>query len=1100
MKKRLLLLLVSTLLIPFGIYAQSFSVKGNVKDASGEPVIGATVRVVGNTTVGTATDFSGNFQLDVPSDAKELEVSFIGMIAKKVAIVKGQALQVVLEEDAEQLEEVVMIGYQTVKRRDLTGAVSSIGAKDIAVVPVTDVSMALQGKLTGVNVTSQDGRPDATVSIRVRGGGSISQSNDPLVLIDGVVGSLSDIPGDQVESIDVLKDASSTAIYGARGANGVILVTTKGAKTGKVTVSYNGYAKFNTPTGYIEALNPYDYLVYTWAAARANGGSYEDDVVNAYGLQNKGIEKYRNTATYSQQEEVYNSSFTHNHDVTVSGGTDLTKVLMSFNYIDDEGMKINSYKKRANLSLKVNQKIFDNLNVALDARYVDVDKMGSESTTNGSGSILSYAYRFRPIATADIQGDLSALYGGNIENYGKNSQWDEYSPAARLGDYEPQTLSQHARATGSLNWEIVKGLTYHTDLTLSRSWTQNQTWSGAIYNDYLQRDAETGETTVLYAGNATYGKSDSWKMRWTNTLNYDVQIGKANHLNVLLGQEVSDSGGTGESITSSYFPANFTKENAFAMMNQYDADKGSSSFSTSNSIPDRILSFFGRVNYTLFDRYLLTVTMRADGSSKFAPNNRWGFFPAAALAWRINEESFLKDATWLNNLKLRASLGTVGNDGISSSLWSQTWAAQTDTRYQYVIDNQYQSAYKFSSSTLANEDLKWETTTTRNIGIDFGFWNRLNGSVELYWNTTSDLLMATSIPGITGFTTTYANIGQTSNKGIEIALNGVIFQNKNWNIQAGFNINFNKNNVDKLADNVTGLYSTLWASSATRPVNDYVLMEGEPVGLVRGFEANGFYTPDDFNYDAATGCYTLKEGIADISSDLFPNFHGIPANGRPTGQLAYPGMAKFIDQNGDNLIDDSDATIIGRMTPKHTGGFNITAQYKGIDLSAYFNWSYGNQIYNANKLASLYGYKENGVFENKMAIVNDCYKHYVVRDGELIQLLTPEELNAANADAVYPIANNENGIVTSYGIEDGSYLRLGTLTLGYTFPKTLMKSVGLRVYGSIYNLFTLTNYSGLDPEVSTNTSQNNQAYPTVGLDWGAYPRARSFVVGLNLSF
>ncbi len=1100
MKKRLLLLLVSLMLIPFGMSAQSISVKGNVKDASGEPVIGATVRVVGNNSIGAATNLDGDFQLDVPADAKELEISFVGMLAKRVAIVKGSPIQVVLEEDSEQLDEVVMIGYQAVKRKDLTGAVSSISSKEIAAIPVTDVSLALQGKLTGVNVTSQDGRPDASVSIRVRGGGSISQSNDPLILIDGVTGSLSDVPADQIESIDVLKDASSTAIYGARGANGVILVTTKGAKTGKVTVSYNGYAKFNTPTGYLEALDPYDYLCYTWASARANGGSYEDDLVNAFGLTNKGIEKYRNTATYSEQKAVYNDSFTHNHDVTISGGTDLTKVMVSFNYIDDEGMKINSYKKRANFSMKVNQKIFDNLNVSFDARYVDIDKMGSEGTTNGAGSILSYAYRFRPIATSDILGDKNALYGGNIENYAKNSMWDEYSPSARLGDYEPQTLTQHLRGLASLNWEIVKGLTYHTDLSMSRSWNQNQTWSGAIYNDYLQRDTETGESIKLYAGNATYGKSDSWRMRWTNTLNYDVQIGKINHLNVLLGHEVSNSGGTYESITSSYFPANFTKENAFAMMNQYDAEKGSTSSSTSSSIPDRLLSFFGRINYTLLDRYLFTFTMRADGSSKFAPSNRWGFFPAAAFAWRISEEGFLKDVSWMNNLKLRLSYGTVGNDGISSSLWSQTWAAQSDTRYQYVIDNQYQTAYKFSSSTLANDQLKWETTTTRNVGIDFGFWNRLNGSIELYWNTTSDLLMATSIPGITGFTTTYANIGQTSNKGIEIALNGVIFQNKDWNIQAGFNINFNKNNVDKLADNVTGLYSTLWASSATRPINDYVLKEGEPVGLVRGFIAQGFYTPEDFNYDAATGCYTLKEGIADVSTDVFPNYHGIPAGGRPSGQVAYPGMAKFEDVDGSGKIDDADATIIGRMAPKHTGGFNVTAQYKGIDLGAYFNWSYGNQIYNANKLASLYGYKESGVFENKLSIVRDCYKLYDVVNGELVQYTTPEQLNSANANAVYPVAFNENGVVTTYGIEDGSYLRLGTLTLGYTFPKSLMKKVGLRIYGSIYNVFTLTSYTGLDPEVSTNTSQNNQVYPTLGLDWGSYPRARSYIVGLNLSF
>lgn len=1073
---------------------------GIVKDALGEPMIGVNVLVKG-TTNGTITDFDGKFTIENVSDNATLTVTYIGYLTKEVKT--GQNLIIILEEDNTVLDEIVVVGYQTVKRKDLTGSVASVSGKQIAAIPVANAAQALQGKLAGVNVTSQDGRPDAAVSIRVRGGGSISQSNDPLVLIDGVSGSLNDIPADQIESIDVLKDASSTAIYGARGANGVILVTTKGAKEGRVVVSYNGYVKFNMPTKYLDALDPYDYLAYTWASAASVGGnSYTEPFEKLYGIGRYtegnpgGIESYRNVKASNIQKQVYDDSFSHNHDVTITGGTEKTKVLFAINYMDEDGMKLESFYRRANVSLKVNQKIAKNLDLSLDTRYVNTQKVGDEGLRGGSGSILSSSYRFRPIATENILGDLDALNEGVIENYAKQSQWDRYNPVNRINDnYSPKD-HQALRAILSLNWGIMKGLTYHTDLSLNQSWDQNKTWTGAVINNFI--DDNTGE--ILYAGNAELEKKNSWGLRWTNTLNYEFNLGEAHRFNILAGHEVSNSGGDGLRASGTYFPANFTRDNAFAMINQYDVAKGVGSFSSSVSTPSRILSFFGRLNYNLLDRYLITATFRADGSSKFSPNNRWGYFPAAALGWRMSEEAFLKDVEWLDNLKLRVSYGEVGNDGIDSSLWSQTWSATTDKREQGAVNNGFLPSYSLSKE-LANKDLKWETTITRNIGLDFGFFNnRLTGTIDAYWNTTKDLLMKTSIPGITGFTSTYANVGKTSNKGIEIALQGVLVDTKDWHVTAGFNINFNRGNVDKLADNVTGLYGTEWASSSIYPKSDYILLEGRPVGLVRGLIADGFYTTNDFNYE--NGIYTLKEGIPDVSTAVFPNYHlhsGV--NERPAGQLAYPGMAKFKNLNGDNVINDEDVDVIGDMTPTHTGGFNINATYKNFDLGLYFNWSYGNDIYNANKLGALYGYKEGGVFENKLGIVKDCYKIYDVVDGQLIALTTPEQLNAANANAKLPLAYSENGYVSTLGIEDGSYLRLNTLTLGYTLPNNLIKKAGisnLRVYGSIYNVFTITGYSGLDPEVSTDTSKNS--YPKSGLDWGTYPRARSFVLGVNLSF
>jgi TonB-linked SusC/RagA family outer membrane protein len=504
----------------------------------------------------------------------------------------------------------------------------------------------------------------------------------------------------------------------------------------------------------------------------------------------------------------------------------------------------------------------------------------------------------------------------------------------------------------------------------------------------------------------------------------------------------------------------------------------------------------------LLDKYLFTVTFRADGSSKFAPTNRWGYFPAGAFAWKLSDEPFMKSVRWLDNLKLRASYGEVGNNGINSNLWSQSWGSVTDQRYQYAIDRARQSAYDLASSTLANPNLKWETTITRDIGTDFNlFKSRLSGTVDVYWNTTKDLLMLTTIPGITGFTSTYANIGQTSNKGVEVSLSGTIYESKNWRVTAGGNINFNKGNVDKLAPNVTGLYGTVWGgTAATYPVNDYILLQGHPVGLVRGLTYDGFYTPADFDYN--NGTYTLKKGIPDIGSWITV-IHGLTANDRPSGQNAYPGLPKYKDLNGDGIIDDKDLSVIGNMNPIHTGGFNLSATYKSIDFGAYFNWSYGNQIYNANKLATLYGPKEAGVYQNKLDIMKNAYKIYDVQNGQLVRLTTPDQLNAANANASLPLAYNEVIGVSTLGIEDGSYLRLNTLVLGYTLPKSITSKAkinNLRIYGSIYNLLTITGYSGLDPEVNVDPSHNSAVYPTTGLDFGTYPRARSFVVGVNLSF
>jgi TonB-linked SusC/RagA family outer membrane protein len=1082
------------------------TVSGTVKDEHDRTLPGVSISLKGTST-GTTSDANGHYSLKVKTGQGILIFSFMGYASIEENINNRTTINISLAGSQKDLNEIVVIGYGTVKRRDLTGAVASVSGKDIAATPVPNVAQAMQGKLPGVNITSQDGRPGAGVNIRVRGGTSISQSNQALVLIDGVPGNLNDIPGDQVESIDVLKDASSAAIYGSRGANGVVLVTTKSAKAGKTNVSYNGYAKINRPNKYLKALSPYDYLQYVWANAAANGTAYQTPFEQLYGLganagnNTGGIESYRNLATDDIQKQAYKQSVSWNHALTISGGTDKTKVLFSATYSDDEGMKLQSYQRRATAAFKLTQKIFDNVTFDINTRYANTPTLGDEGVTSGSGSILSSAYRFRPIATNHILGSLSALTASNnISQYGKNALWDSYSPVARISDYDPLSLSSNFVGIASLNWVIIKGLTYHTDFSGNGTWTQRKYWSGATYNGYI--DDATGNK--LYAGNADYRKNDSWGLRWANTLGYEFNINKDNKISLLAGTEFFNSGGTGISIQANYFPSNFTEQTAFAQINQYDRTKNSFAFSSSVNTPDRLNSYFARAMYNFMDKYLLTLTFRADGSSRFAGNNRWGYFPGGAFAWRISQEPFMKNVNWVDNWKLRASFGAVGNNNIPTGLNTQSWGSVTDPRNQYDINHTTLAAYSLSNPTvLSNPNLKWETTITRDIGTDFSlFGDKLSGTVDVYWNTTKDVLTQTTIPGVTGFTYTYANIGQISNRGVELSLLGTVFKNQNWRVTAGGNITFNKNKVDKLADNVTGLYGTSWAGSATYPASDYQLVVGRPVGLVRGLTYDGFYTPNDFTY--SNGMYTLKTGVPDLTSVAGGVVHGLTTGAdRPTGQIAYPGLPKYKDLNNDGKIDDKDLSVIGNTTPKFTGGFNISVAYKNIDLGLNFNYSVGNDIYNANKLASLYGPKEAGVYENKLAIMANAYKIYNVVNGQLVRLKTPDEFNAANANADLPLAYSETGVTSTLGIEKGSFLRLNTLTLGYTVPKSALKKVGiggLRVYGSVYNLLTITGYSGLDPEVGVNDNANSSPYPTSGYDFGSYPRARSFVVGVNLNF
>lgn len=1073
-------------------FAQGKQITGVIKDGTGEPMIGVNVLVKG-TTNGTITDFDGKFAISDVKNSDVLTITYVGYVQQSIPVGNQTSFNIILKEDTETLDEVVVIGYGTVKKRDLTGSVASVSNETLTANPVSDVSQALQGKLAGVSVVSQDGRPGAEVSIRVRGGGSITQSNDPLFIVDGFpVSSISDIPADQIETIDVLKDASSTAIYGARGANGVILVTTKGAKTDKLSVTYNGYVQTKAAAKTLDPLSAQDYVKYQWAYAdaleRTGGAVSADGVAKYFGLgaaYGNHFADYANVDVHDWTDDMLRNAIAHTHNLSISGGSEKTKFVLNVNYLNDEGIKINSGYNRFNTSLKLNQELLKNLKLDVDIRYSEDQTTGKESSTNGKGSLLSGAYRWRPIDNP--LGDPNAFGGFGLGADNVDTSYG--SPVDWTNDVQNIARKQRVRSIAALSWDIIEGLTLRAEVGAGRNWGETK-----YYENGLTQGHKVAKLT----------RSEGYNLRNVNTLNYQVQgLSDKHSLSFLLGQETIVSKSNSTEIEGHGYPAGFDFDQAFGMIDQTDKSLAKDKFSNSIGTPDKTVSFFARANYSLLDRYLLTVTFRADGSSKFAPNHRWGYFPAGALAWRLSDESFMEGTrSWLDNLKLRLSYGMAGADNIDASLWRETWESTTVT-----FNGQTYSGYK-PSGMLSNPDLKWETTISRNIGLDFGFFNnRLSGTIDAYWNTTKDLLMCIPIDETTGYSYQYQNIGQTSNKGIEIALNYDILRTKDFTLGVSATYNYNHNNIDELADNIIAQYGSQWASSATTPTYDYEFREGKPVGLIRGYICDGYYTTADFNYDPATKTYTLKPGVADLGNQVgnYPSHYNLPE-----GQKAFPGAVKLrdLDGNGNGVADTEDVADLGEITHPHTGGFNLNMTWKDIDFSAGFAWAAGGHVYNVNSLINMYGNKDTGAGANKLEFISDCYQIYDIQNGELVPVVEPDALDALNTGAKYGVPYMENGTVLSTFVEDASFLRLNTLTVGYTFPKAWTKKIGMqraRVYATAGNLFTITGYSGIDPEVNADpnkstTAANTGNYPLLGMDYGTYPRARTFTFGVNITF
>jgi len=1062
-------------------FAQN-AVKGTVKDKTGEPLIGVSVTY--GSGQGTVTDIDGNFSVNVPAGST-IKFSYVGY--KPQSLKASGNMSITLEEDNTTLEDVVVVGYGTMKRRDLTGAVASVTGETLAKNPVSNVAQALQGQLPGVSVMSQDGRPGGTTSIRVRGGGSITQSNDPLYIVDGIaVRDINAIPADNIESIDVLKDAASTAIYGARGANGVILITTKGSKgDGKAKVKYNMYFQIKKSTYTPDVQNAYDYVLHNWSYAKSYGEAYGNGVASYFGLGSANgnhLNEYRNMGVHNYVDDVMETAYSWNHDLSLSGGNEATKYYAAVNYVTDEGNRINTSFKRWNANFKISQKITKNLTFDADLRYSETKHQGT-SFDYAAGNAV---YGYKPIDNPLGSGEPSDL------GMGSASVEDISNPLSIINNYNSVTTRQRVRGMGTLTWNVIKGLTAKTELSLSRNWSKKQEWDG-------------GKSSNPY-NKASLTNGDGYGVRWATTLNYQVQgLGEDHNLSFLAGNEVLASKSNSNTMTGAGFPAEFSEDRAFAFFSMYNMvdeylnqTQQASDFGSTIGETKHTLSWFGRINYDYLGRYLFTATFRADGSSNFAPNKHWGYFPAAAAAWRISDEPFMANAkNWLDNLKLRLSIGTSGNDNIDASLWKEYWEPSV------VWTNGVRKVTFSPGAVLANPDLKWETTVSRNLGIDYGFWNgKLRGSIEFYWNTTKDILMRVPVAESTGHSYQYQNVGETSNKGIEFSIFYEIIRSKDFNLSLNATYNYNKNNVEKVVEGVNADTNTNWGSSMKRPYNDYIIREGEPVGTIYGYKGAGFYTVDDFN--VVNGVWTLKDGVPDMGSNVTNYSTGyLNAYPVPEGQTARPGMVKFEDTDGSGTITEEDCQIVGHTMPKHTGGFNLNANYKGFDFSAGFTYQIGGDVYNANAMHSMMGNKDTSFGWNRLSIVSDTWKMYDIDgNGDLVAVTDPTALANLNAGVKYALPYYEYGLVNSEFIEDASYLRLNTLTLGYTLPKNLTKKVGisnLRIYFTGGNLFCITGYKGSDPDVNTRPGGNN-GFPTPNYDWNSYPRARTFTFGLNVAF
>ena len=1092
-------LLLCLLLVCGQAMAQT-TAKGTVVDATGEAVIGATVVEKGDPKNATVTDFDGNFTLKLQK-GKTVVISYIGMVPQEATA--GPNMKITMQDDNAALEEVVVVGYTSKARKDLTGSVGSISGAKLAVVPVSSAAEAMAGKIAGVQITTTDGQPGADINIRVRGATSVTQSNEPLYIVDGFqVSNINDIPPSDIASIDVLKDASLTAIYGAKGGNGVVVVTTKSAQAGKIQVSFNGRLSVSSLTRSMDLMNTGQFvnLMYDRAAANGTRSSWAKAFRGDFGNP-RDNDLYYQLATNDWQDEVLgNHPWSYQANVTIGGGNESTKFNLSLTQSEDKGIILGSGVRRTNINFKLNTKITKNLDFTYNPKLTYRRDEGAGGANIGSGGLVDRVLRFQP--TSGLRG------WGSYEIMENAADAERFNLTNPVSDINSNTQKRHNYAISqqaSLKWNPIDGLVLRSEGNYNISFRDTQRYWG-----WLTSEGQKAVHQQLPVARLTKRTVESYT--WTNTASYDTTIKDMHNLSFLLGQEIYHTQYKESQQAAPLFDKTISAETAInnmALGQPYAQDTY-----TKTSTANRTASFFGQVSYNYDHKYLISATFRADGSSKFSPGKQWGYFPSVSGAWVVNKEKFLKDVKWIDQLKIRAAFGLAGNNNIDDDLW----------RFLYTTNNS--GGPQFSSTTAANgelyygipspygnKDIKWETTITRNVAADISlFGGRLSITPEFYWNTTRDLLYQSVIPSVSGYTKQMQNIGKVQNNGWELTVNGDILRGKDYVLSANFTLGHNKMTIKELNATDTRIYNyaSAWKS---KDENDYILEVGNELGLMYGYVYDGLYTWDEFTYSAGDNYLANPRSKGTVNGILVggtvtDGYEGNSGNGvlasTNSGYSTLPGKIKIKDLNGDGQIDTADKTVIGRTTPKWQGGFGVSGQWKDFDFTANFTYMLDFDVYNAtafalsstntgqNSFTNVYSKFADGRWRYSDPTTGETiYKSYYL-DG---QPGIYRDLNA-NANKWSP-ADLATNIMLDAFVEDGSFIRCSDVTIGYTLPKSITQKIlinKVRVYASASNLFILTKYSGYDPEVDV------QSGLTPSMDYNRYPRARTFSFGLNVTF
>jgi TonB-linked SusC/RagA family outer membrane protein len=1045
MKKNRLIHLL--LIFPIILFAQSKAITGTVVDENKMPLPGASILVKG-LNIGSSTDFDGNFSLNVPETGEVLVVSYLGYMTKELVISKNLTFNIQLDIDTNTLDEIVVVGYGTQRKSDITGSVTSVKVDAIAVAQNSTIDALLQGRAAGVQVTQNAGSPGSGVSVKIRGASSLRGNNEPLYVIDGVIISsagedasnasadansleetqngLNGINPRDIESIEVLKDASATAIYGSRGANGVILITTKKGKSGKTSIQAYVNTSVSEITERYDILDALGYANYQNEALAVNGGDPRFSIIgdDIFPIAADGTVSDTAAEQHNWHDEIYKQGFSRSAGASFSGGTEKGNFYASVGYNDQGGIVENSRLKNGNFSINLNQDLSDKLtiNTKLNAFYSTGNFAQDGDRAGGQRSFVGNILRYPTLVTN----------GGTFDNEDGIS-----SPFTWVNDF--QDTSEESRFIGSLALTYkfnIKGLKYKLQA------------GGNIRNK--ERRRFYGLTT--FQGSSTNGSLsisnlESKSYQINNLLTYNRTFNKKHRINAVIGMtyDVRD-------IKNTLYAVNDFSTTEFGVDQPIYGQQISRPLDVL-PLKSQLLSYLSRVNYSFDNKYIITGTFRADGSSKFSKENRYSYFPSFSLAWRANNENFLKNSDTINDLKFRIGWGMTGNQGISAY---QTFANYGPTLYGNLDEG---TSIGFVPLNVSNPNLKWETTKQLNFGLDFGLWkNRVTGTLDIYDKQTDDLLLNQPLGPSSGFTSLLVNRGSINNKGVELTLSGTLINKNDFSIDLGGNIAFNKSKIQNLGGSSEDIYingtleNRVFYRGQNISTGNYfrapanIFMEGEQIGLFYGYETDGIYQTED-----------------DI-----------------TVSGAQAGDVRIVDQDGDDTITEADRTLIGNPNPDFVYGGYLNMNYKRLSLSVQINGVYGNEIVNGNLI-------QLGTAEGRTAnVLSEAYNNAWRPDAQ-----------SNSYPRVGYLGESGSPAITDRIIEDGSFLRISNITLGYDIPveKTTVFS-SANVYVSGMNLFTFTDYSGYNPEITNFMNNGN----VVGVDWNGFPNAQTIMLGLNLKF